>query len=61
MPNVSYKMTKAMYNSIKYPVYWSEKEKKMVRTKKHLSDKEVLDYVNSSFGIIGNITEIVFC
>ena len=58
---VKYKMSKEMYDSIKYPMYWDSREKEMKRSKKGLSKKEILDYVNNSFGLKEKVVEIVFC
>ena len=55
-----YNMKKEMYDSIKYPMYWDSREKEMKRSKKGLSKKEVLNYINQSFGLIGTVTEITF-
>ena len=60
MGKINYKMTKDMYDSIRFPIYWNAKEKKMKRSKKGLSKKEVLNYINQSFGLIGTVTEITF-
>ena len=56
---VSYEMSKDMYDSIRYPIYWDAKQKKMMRSRKPLSDKDILDYVNSTFGLIRKVNEIV--
>ena len=48
-----------MYDSIRYPIYWDAKQKKMMRSRKPLSDKDILDYVNSTFGLIRKVNEIV--
>lgn len=57
---VKYKMSKALYDTIKWPQVWSPKLKKMVRAKKPLSKKEILEYVNKVFNLRGNVTEISF-
>ena len=57
---ICYKMSKEMYDSIKYPMFWNGKEKKMKRSKQGLSKKEILEYVNKNFGLIGTVTEINF-
>ena len=41
-------------------MYWNEKEKKMMRSNKGMSKKEVLQYVNDSFGLLQEVTEIIF-
>lgn len=58
--SIKYKMSKTMYDSIRYPEVWNSKMKKMVRSKKGLTKKEVLDYVNNTFGLRGTVTEIAF-
>lgn len=58
--SINYKMTKEFYDSIRFPLYWNAKEKKMMRSKKGMSEKEVLNYINSSFGLRGTVTEISF-
>ena len=58
---INYKMSKELYNSIKYPMYWDAKEKTMKRSKKGLTKKEVLDYINQSFGLKEEVIEITFC
>lgn len=55
---VIYKMKKEMYDAIKFPMRWDAKEKKMKRSKRGLTDKEVLDYVNQSFGLLSDVIEI---
>lgn len=54
-----YKMSKLAYDAIKYPMYWDAKEKTMKRSKKGLTNKEVLEYVNKSFGLLQPVVEIV--
>lgn len=56
---IKYKMKKDMYDSIRFPMYWNEKEKKMMRSNKGMSKKEVLQYVNDSFGLLQEVTEII--
>ncbi len=56
---VKYVMSKTMYENIKWPEVWSSKARKMVRSKQPLSKKEILDYVNKSFGLRGTVKEIV--
>ena len=58
---VKYKMSKEMYDSIKYPVYWDAKDKEMKRSKKGLTKKEILQHVNDTFGLKDTVTEIIFC
>ena len=41
---VKYKMSKEMYDSIKYPMYWDAKDKEMKRSNKGLTKKEILQY-----------------
>ena len=45
-----YKMNKEMYEGIKKPTWKKGKE---------LTDKEVLEYINQTFGILGEINEII--
>lgn len=45
-----YKMNKEMYEAIKKPTWKKGKE---------LTDKEALEYINQTFGILGGINEIV--
>lgn len=54
-----YKMSKEMYNTIKYPLYWDAKEQKWKKSKKAISAEEILEYVNSTFGLKRKVVEIV--
>ena len=54
-----YKMKKDMYDSIRFPMYWNEKEKKMMKSNRGMSKKEILQYVNDSFGLLQEVTEII--
>lgn len=58
---VKYKMSKEMYNLIKYPTYWDSKDKEMKKSKKGMTKKEILQYVNDTFGLKDTVTEIIFC
>ena len=59
--SVKYKMSKEMYDSIKYPMYWDAKDKEMKRSNKGLTKKEILQYINDTFGLKDTVTEIIFC
>ena len=41
MGKVSYKMSREMYNTIKYPMVWNWKLQKMVKKGKPLTEKEI--------------------
>lgn len=56
---VKYKMKKDMYDSIRFPMYWNEKEKKMMKSNRGMSKKEILQYVNDSFSLLQEVTEII--
>lgn len=56
---VKYKMKKDMCDSIRFPMYWNEKEKKMMKSNRGMSKKEILQYVNDSFGLLQEVTEII--
>jgi len=58
MGTVTYTMSKAMYDTIRFPLVWSAKEKKMVKKGKPLTKKEVLDFINSQFGLKNKVVEI---
>lgn len=55
----SYKMSQEMYDSIRYPMYYDAKTKKMSRSRKPLTTKEVIEYINSNFGLLKEVNEIV--
>lgn len=56
---VAYKMSQEMFDSIRFPMYWNASQKKMMRKKNSLSMKEILDYVNSTFGLMRPVNEII--
>ena len=58
MGKVSYKMSKLMYDTIRYPLVWNPKLKKMVKKGKSLSKKEVLEHINNTFGLKEEVVEI---
>lgn len=58
MGKVSYKMSREMYNTIKYPMVWNWKLQKMVKKGKPLTEKEILDIVNKQFGLIRKVESI---
>lgn len=58
MGKVSYKMSREMYNTIKYPMVWNWKLQKMVKKGKPLTEKEILDVVNKQFGLIRQVESI---
>ena len=58
---IKYKMSKEMYDSIKYPMYWDAKDKEMKRSDKSLTKKEILQYINKAFSLKDTVTEIIFC
>lgn len=58
MGKVSYKMSREMYNTIKYPMVWNWKLQKMVKKGKPLTEKEILDVVNKQFGLIRKVESI---
>ena len=47
MGKVSYKMSREMYNTIKYPMVWNWKLQKMVKKGKPLTEKEILDALHT--------------
>lgn len=55
-----YNMKKEMYEGIKYPMYWDGKEKKMKKSKKGISHKEILQYINQTFDLKDEVVEINF-
>lgn len=58
MGKVSYKMSREMYNTIKYPMVWNWKLQKMVKKGRPLTEKEILDVVNKQFGLIRQVESI---
>lgn len=58
MGKVNYKMSREMYNTIKYPMVWNWKLQKMVKKGKPLTEKEILDVVNKQFGLIRQVESI---
>ena len=58
MGKVSYKMSREMYNTIKYSMVWNWKLQKMVKKGKPLTEKEILDVVNKQFGLIRQVESI---
>lgn len=58
MGKVSYKMSREMYNTIKYPMVWNWKLQKMIKKGKPLTEKEILDVVNKQFGLIRQVESI---
>lgn len=61
---IIYKMSKRMYDSIRYPYYDEKKggdKKVKERKRKPLTHQEVLDYVNQTYGMNKKIVKIEFC
>jgi hypothetical protein len=56
MGEIQYTMSRAMYDGLRFPLVWSSKEKKMVKKGKPLSKKEVLDIINTQFGLLRKVT-----
>ena len=55
MNGVIYKMTKELYDSIRYPLFSRKGQK---QNRKPMTDAEVLEYVNRTFGIKDKIVKI---
>lgn len=53
MNGVIYKMTKELYDSIRFPSFTKRGDKR-----KPMTDVEVLDYVNRTFGIKDRVVKI---
>ena len=56
--NLIYTMSKTMWNTIRYPLVWDYKQKKMVKKGKPLSKKETLKIINDTFGLMGTVVEV---
>ncbi len=55
---VEYAMSWKMYEELRWPQVWNGKLKKMVRVGKPLTDRELLDYINGTFGLLRKVTKI---
>lgn len=61
MGKVNYEMSKTMYNMLKNPMVWNAREQRMMKKGKPLTEKEVLDIINTQFGLkfqVGTISLI---
>ena len=55
---IKYKMSKEMFDNIKYPLVWNRTQKKMVKSKQPLTNKEILAHINNTFGLRGTVIEV---
>lgn len=53
-----YTMSQIMWDTIRYPLVWDYKQKKMVKKGKPLSKKEALKVINDTFGLMGTVVEV---
>ena len=58
MNKIVYKMSKEMYDTIRFPLVWSSKMKKMVKKGTPLTKKEVLEKINTTYGLRGTVVEV---
>ena len=55
---VIYKMSQTMYDTLRYPMRWDRRQKKLVKVGKPVSKKEILEHINSSFGLLRKVEDI---
>ena len=58
MGNMTYTMSKIMYDTLRYPLVWDRTKKELVKKHKPLSKKEVIEYVNHTFCLLGTVVDI---
>lgn len=55
---VEYAMSWKMYEELRWPQVWNGKLKKMVKSGKPLTEQELLKYINTTFGLLREVTKI---
>lgn len=58
MGEIIYKMSKDLFDEMRYRKKWNPQTKRMEKTGKPLTKREICEIINEQWGLLGTVTEL---